>query len=237
VTIFGTASPINLGLDSTTIVCGLLPDSNYYFVVTAIDLSGNESGYSNIQPFHVVPADRYMQNITFPPDNVTCADGLETISTGGAGQTFTVQPAASVTLIAGQRISLLYGTHVQSGGDFHGYISPDSLFCGNIFIDNPVFPAPGDGNGATRVFSEFHGSLFRAYPNPTTGNITLELFGDPQLQPALVTITDLLGSPVLKRGILTGRMQEFSLAGMPGGIYFIRVIQAGECGIRKIVKQ
>lgn len=49
---YGTASgtygtPINVGNVTTYKVTGLLSDKMYYFVVTAFDTSGNESGYSN----------------------------------------------------------------------------------------------------------------------------------------------------------------------------------------------
>ena len=46
-TVYGLPSPITLGVDTCYTVTGLYNDTTYYFAITAYDVSGNESGYSN----------------------------------------------------------------------------------------------------------------------------------------------------------------------------------------------
>ncbi len=45
--VFGDASPVNAGLDSSINLAGLAPGKQYYFSITAIDRCGNISEYSN----------------------------------------------------------------------------------------------------------------------------------------------------------------------------------------------
>ncbi|MEA3444244.1 MAG: T9SS type A sorting domain-containing protein, partial [Bacteroidota bacterium] len=47
-TVWGKPSPIIVGVDTSYTVYGLFNDTLYHFAVTAIDISGNESGYSNV---------------------------------------------------------------------------------------------------------------------------------------------------------------------------------------------
>ncbi|MDP8314998.1 MAG: T9SS type A sorting domain-containing protein [Candidatus Celaenobacter antarcticus] len=46
-TVYGLPSPIIIGPDTSYAVTGLYNDTTYYFVITAFDISGNESGYSD----------------------------------------------------------------------------------------------------------------------------------------------------------------------------------------------
>jgi carboxypeptidase family protein/type IX secretion system substrate protein len=46
-TIFGQPSPVQVGLDTIRTLIGLSNDSTYYVAVTAFDISGNESNFSN----------------------------------------------------------------------------------------------------------------------------------------------------------------------------------------------
>jgi hypothetical protein len=45
--VFGDASPVNAGLDTTINLAGLAPGKQYYFSITAMDRCGNISEYSN----------------------------------------------------------------------------------------------------------------------------------------------------------------------------------------------
>jgi hypothetical protein len=48
-TVYGQPSPIYTGTDTTRMVYGLFNDTTYYFTLTAVDVEGNESGYSNFK--------------------------------------------------------------------------------------------------------------------------------------------------------------------------------------------
>ncbi len=47
-TVYGFPSPIVIGVDSSYVVTGLWNDTTYYFTITAFDVNGNESDYSEV---------------------------------------------------------------------------------------------------------------------------------------------------------------------------------------------
>ncbi|KAF0197135.1 MAG: Endonuclease/exonuclease/phosphatase-like protein [Bacteroidetes bacterium] len=61
-TVYGEPSPINVGVSTLRQVNGLLNDSTYYFALSAIDLSGNESELSEFLP--VIPIENKKIQIT-----------------------------------------------------------------------------------------------------------------------------------------------------------------------------
>ncbi|MEI7981722.1 MAG: FISUMP domain-containing protein [Bacteroidota bacterium] len=237
ITVFGSPSPLNIGKDTSAIVYGLIPDSTYYMTVTAFDVSGNESDYSNIQQFHMIPGNRNIQNVSYPGGIVDCKDGLEMITTAGAGQYFTVENGAVVNLIAGQKIKMFPGTIVNSGGFLHGYIAWDSIFCGNVKINDILSPLMINKVDDPIQISGEYNKFFRIYPNPTTGRFTLELKGELSPDKIKVDVYGMRGERILSEVLKGERKYEFSLSDSPIGVYFIRVITGDKIETVKIIKQ
>lgn len=91
------------------------------------------------------------------------------------------------------------------------------------------------GNELPQISSEQ--SSFLIYPNPTTGNFTLELKEGTPDDHVTVEIIGMRGEKVVTK-ILEGiSKQEFSLSEQPVGLYFIRVISGRITGSGKIIKQ
>lgn len=72
------------------------------------------------------------------------------------------------------------------------------------------------------------------YPNPTTGKFVVTF--SRALQKAQVTMLDVNGKTI-SRFIANGNIVEFDLSSSPGGIYFIRIDDAGNVILKKVVKQ
>jgi hypothetical protein len=168
-----------------------------------------------------------------PVTGTNCYNATETILVAGGGRTFTVENGGSVTMIAGQKILMLPKTGVESGGYLHAYIS--TSFCDAVptaMVAAPVrteeLPQP----------SMQESSFFKVYPNPTTGNLTLEISGNvPASATVRIEIYSMQGERLLHEQYSGERKHELSLNGRPAGIYFIRVLSGGTSGSVKIIKQ
>jgi hypothetical protein len=153
------------------------------------------------------------------------------MTVAGGSNTFTVMSGGSATMIAGQNILYEPTTKVYPGGYMHGYIS--NTFCGgNIYAPKVAVKA-----GQAEQPKETDQSLFRIYPNPTTGSFTLELASEPGKMPVKVKCYNLVGSLIMEENFYSGTKHELSLAGQKPGIYLVRVIQDGDTGVRKMIKQ
>jgi len=177
-----------------------------------------------------IPDNQILQNITTSNGQTTCYNATQTITVAGGATTFNVQYGGSVTMIAGESISYLPGTTVQSGGNMWGYIAPNGPYC-----LNPSLPSAAATEDKIPVNSEQ--SSFNVYPNPTSGNFTLELNGDFPSSSATIEILGIWGEKVLTKVLTGDRKCEFSLSDRPSGIYFIRVISGSNAASAKIIKQ
>jgi hypothetical protein len=80
-------------------------------------------------------------------------------------------------------------------------------------------------------------TLFKVFPNPTTGSFKLELTGVEETSAISVEIFGMMGERVFQDQLFGSMMYEFDLSNMPKGIYFIRVLKGDEMGIEKVIKQ
>jgi hypothetical protein len=181
----------------------------------------------------VPPAIRSLQDKTIANGMVDCADAQQTLIIAGNGTTYQVQPGGSVTHIAGQKISYFPGTTVTSGGYMHGYIS--TVFC-TPYIHPGAAPVIA-GNGDQQDPMNSGNSFFRIYPNPTTGNFTIELKGEATSSQVHVDIFGILGDRILSKDLLIERKQEFSLTGKPTGMYVVHVSSGVDSETQKIIKK
>jgi hypothetical protein len=161
-----------------------------------------------------------------------CYNALQTIIVAGGGTTFTVQNGGSATMIAGQNIRYMPGTTVQPGGYMHGYITTTSQFCGQQAPALPTVATGGDEQPALSM----ENPTFTIYPNPTSGNFTLEQKGENMKEDVKVEIFSMQGEKVLT-GALTGeRKHEFSVSGFAPGLYFVKVVAGDFVTTIKLIK-
>jgi hypothetical protein len=178
----------------------------------------------------------YLQNQIVLSGENNCYDAGGILFVAGDGTNFTVQAGGTATLIAGEKISFLPGTRVYQGGTLHGYITTTGQFCGDK-------SGGGNGNGEgidtdTMPNPTIAGNtVFRAWPNPTTGNFILELNGDNGGSNIQADIYSIQGEKIVAAELKGEKRHEFSLAGFPPGLYFIRVVAGMGTAMGKIVKQ
>jgi len=164
-----------------------------------------------------------------------CYDATQVLRVAGNGNTFTVQNGGQATLIAGQTIFLLPGTHVFNHGYLHGYISTDSNYCSSL--PNPLVNNPEPGNRALTVVPEkTNGSQARVYPNPTSGVFTVELNGTGNTGIARIEIYNINGVKVMSEGLQGERKHQCAGSDFKPGIYFIRVYSENQVETVKLIK-
>ncbi|MFH1161418.1 MAG: T9SS type A sorting domain-containing protein [bacterium] len=180
-----------------------------------------------------IPTNRSLTNVTVGQGVTSCYDAGQTITVAGNGTTFTVQNGGSATLIAGQNILFLPGTTVQPGGYLRGYITQNGQFCTNPTTapQNPVILEVINMDTVSAL------SLFKVYPNPTTGKFTLELSPELKETQTLVTIYGMMGERVLKKVIQGVSKMEFSLLDKPAGVYIIHVMSGKHSEAAKVIRK
>ena len=172
-------------------------------------------------------------NIAIADTNVAgseCFNATQTITVAGNGHSFIVPDGGSVTLIAGQNILFFPGTIVDMGGYMYGYIAPSGPWC-----NTQPFVAVATGTGEnTKVTGD---QFFRIYPNPTSGNFTLEMISTAREKSSLVEIFNMNGEKIWTEALAGFQKHDFSLKNKPAGIYLIRIINENYSGTMRIVKQ
>ncbi len=178
-----------------------------------------------------IPAIQVTQNEFIGTGQSSCYNATQTINVAGGGTTFVVDNGGSVTMIAGQNIIYLPGTTVNAGGYMHGYITPNNQFCYPAPI--PAIPVL-TGEAETQLNSAQ--SLFTTYPNPTSGEFSLEIKGEIENTPIKVQIYGMHGENILNTELPGTGKYSLSLAEQPAGIYIIRVSAGGKTEMAKIIR-
>jgi hypothetical protein len=172
-----------------------------------------------------------VQGVTIGSGQSNCYDATQTIYVAGSGTTFIVQNGGSATMIAGQNILYYPGTMVYSGGYMQGYIAPNGPWCG---IMAPSIVKVVTGEEEVPFLSAQ--PIFKVYPNPTTGNFTLEQMDEKVCGNVKVEVYGILGNHVLTVERIWEKKHGFSLSEVPVGVYFIRVFAGDKSETIKIIK-
>lgn len=216
-----TATPVS------AVITGLQPQTTYHFRVTGTNAGGTSNGSD--MTFTTDLLDNL--SVTGNFSNDTCFNAYMTITVGGEN-TFDVSPTGFVRLIAGHSIIMLPGSWVEPGGYLLGHITETNSYCGaktrpfvaaKTGIDENPF-SPGE-------------SLFRVFPNPTTGTFTLEISGENETGKADVEIFSMRGEKVFSKDIQSDGKTTLSISDKPTGIYLIRVISGNKAETARIIKQ
>jgi hypothetical protein len=177
-----------------------------------------------------LPALKNIQNVIIPSGQSKCYNASQTITVAGNGTNFIIQSGGQSTMIAGQNIDYAPGTAVNPGGYLWGYIAPTGPFCINPSIPSVVA-------NQEEIKKEMKTSLFTLFPNPTPGTFMLELNRKVPADDVRVEVYDFSGYRILAIELTEAYRHEFSFAGKPAGIYFIRVVSGSASETARLILQ
>ncbi len=181
----------------------------------------------------LVPTNNTVQNVTVGSGQSNCSDAIQVLTVAGYGTTVTVENGGSATMIAGQMISYLPGTTVMPGGYMHGFITTNGQYC--LQQPNPVVNTKEEEIAAVGEKS-INGKSVRVYPNPTTGNFTIEATGTDNALITKVEIYNMSGVKIITKNFDGVSKHEFSVPEFKPGVYFIHVISGNQAETIKLIK-
>ena len=139
-------------------------------------------------------------------------------------------------MLASDTVKLGQGTRIYPGGYLHAVTTLNCIPC--LTSKSVVLISRQDGltNEETAI-SGFGNSFFRVYPNPTSGDFTIEWM-DSTEKPlhAAIVIQNMLGEKILESELNNEVTKRISLGSCNAGIYLFRVTDGERNGLVKVVK-
>lgn len=179
------------------------------------------------------PVNQILANIIIPTGVTNCYDATDVLTVAGNGNTFLVENGGSVTLVAGNKILILPGATVESGGYLHGYITTTNDYCGSV-PNNLVANLEKDATLPVEFLET--PSFIKIYPNPTTDIVIVELIDVGENATANITVYNMQGGKLLQKPFNGESKFQFSLFGKPVGIYMVHVQSGERMEVAKVVK-
>jgi hypothetical protein len=177
-----------------------------------------------------VPSTLVIPNTTITGGQTPCFNAVQTITVAGNGKVFHVLAGGDATMIAGAKISYLPGVYVAPGGAMHGYISTNGLYCYGL---PPLAPK---GAWADEEQDNPGSQIFRVFPNPTHGKVTIQSKGCINDKPVSLEIYNMFGGNIMKYNWQTPFNQEVDLTTFPAGIYLFHFVTSTQVVLLKIIK-
>lgn len=178
----------------------------------------------------------YLRDIDVTTGDNNCYDANLVIIVAGGGTTFHVYNGGSATMIAGQKISYLPGTTVDAGGYLHGYITTTGQFCNSLAVPGapPPITLPEPTSAITLAD---HDHIVRLFPNPTTGDLTIDLTSYGYMQIVRIQVYNLMGQQQIDKKIKGGGYHTLSLEQYEPGLYILKVLSHDGHYTFKVIKQ
>jgi hypothetical protein len=135
-------------------------------------------------------------------------------------------------MIAGMKILYLPGTMVEAGGYMHGIIAPDGPWCG---AKSASIVSVYQQSETQKLVTDKNVTAFSVYPNPTTGDFTIEQTGDEDSGSVQIDVYGMQGHKIFSTR-QTGQRKTFcSITGAPTGLYNIHINADGVIFSKKLL--
>lgn len=224
----GTRQPFNGDLDEIAFWDRKLDASE---VVT---LYNNGNGLQH--PFSLnIPSNVSVQNKTFNNGQNECYNATSTITIAGSGTTVDLNSGSEATFIAGQNIFFKPGFHAYNGSYGHAYITTTGEYCNQQQTMLAVQDPPETVITTTEESSiEETAKGINIYPNPTTGNFTIDFMGEATT--ADIMLLNLQGNKFIETKCRDQIKQEIDIGHLPMGMYIIVIKTEEKIITKKIIK-
>lgn len=192
----------------------------------------------------VVPGKLTLSGVRGTGSPAICYNASQVLTVAGNNTTYLVTPGGSVSLIAGQKISLLPGLKVSQGGYLSAKITASGQYCSitNAFLpDNLAGPGGNDPSSDGMVVTDAdmmqtRSGIFSLYPNPTEGLIRISRLNPPESHETRLEIYTLQGDLVQRETWKDDPVYSCPVQNLPAGLYLIRLISGDATGVFRVVK-
>ncbi len=130
-------------------------------------------------------------------------------------------------MIAGQNIRFLPGAHIMSGGYLHAYITSNNMFCNSLLSQMPR-------DDICRLNSN-HELLFIVYPNPGSGQFTIELSEQLLGKDIRMEVYASNGRLVATKSFESMGLHQVCLSGQEKGMYFISLRSGNKWAVERLI--
>jgi hypothetical protein len=210
---------------------GLTNPATHQLSATGLTGFGSFTGVKS----STTPANQELANIEIGSGVSNCYDATGVLTVAGNGKTFVVTNGGSAILVAGQKISILSGTRVFSGGYLHASITADNHYCSSL--PNPLV---NNSDAAPDVMTAVPGHMsvnrVRVYPNPASGMFTIELIASENNGLKQIEIYNMNGVNIFSKALQGELEYQCSGSDLKPGLYFIRVYSENHVEIIKLIK-
>ena len=221
----------------TSTLTGLEPGTTYYVVAFATNIIG--TAYGQPVMFETsqaggLPDNLSIADLILDEGSEVCLAANDTITVAG-NSSVQVLEGGELNLVAGKAIIILEGFSVAANGSFRAWIDTTGEFCNK---ESSIL-ASGDQISSEEVpepETEAGEAFFKVYPNPTRGNITIELTGaDHHL--TVVEVYSMTGEMLIRIEESGSHRFGLELGSYPRGIYIIRVLSNDCFGVQRVIRQ
>ncbi len=125
--------------------------------------------------------------------------------------------------------AVLFTLHLENDFTEDDPATQSAVLIDNICIEKDTATAAGEVPQTGNI---------RLFPNPTTGGLTLEFLGNPP-HAGMLQIVDLRGQILQSKALPKGnRLFEFSIADLPAGVYFVKVMDEGvQVWVKMVIRE
>jgi len=213
----GTKQPFNGDLDEIAFWDRKLESNE------VADLYNNGAGLQH--PFSItLPSLLDIQDVTISNGETECYNATNTITVAGSGTTVDVNPGGEATFIAGNKIIFNPGFTAHLGSYSNAYITLTGEYCNqqqSMMAANSVINEDG-GTKALNIDALDDASdelVVNIYPNPTTGNFTIDFMGKETT--ADITVLNFQGNKIRSLECYNQVQAEVDISYLPAGMYIV----------------
>jgi len=184
-----------------------------------------------------VPADLDVQNETIISGQNDCYNATNTITVAGSGTTVIINSGAEATFIAGEKILFETGFSAHQGSYVQAYITTTNEYCSQqqSMMANSIINEDGGTKALSDALDDTSDELVvNIYPNPTTGNFTIDFMGKETT--ADITVLNFQGNKIRSFECNNQVQAEVDISYLPVGMYIIIIKTETEIIKKKVTK-
>lgn len=200
----------------------LVLSTNKYYAAEVTRISLGMLIYMNglgYDPNSQVPNLFHVADTTIVQENESCFAASEMLIVGG-GHEFIVLAGASAELVSGSCVSIREGAFIAENAYMHAHITLDNSYC--LQPENKLLAGDVSTYTLNECTDTLINDLIRVYPNPTSGNLCIELNEAYGSETLVFHIFNCFGQLMEVVESTSYNTHTLNLAGLPPGIYLLR---------------